>query len=158
VTAVVIASSRQPPISPGQHSDGVDRRSAREVVAAERLQEADVGAVHVPQQVDDRVGLGAVLFVGTEERQRPHRHIGRDRGETGRVDERVLAQAAAGHLDVEPVHAIGRMAQVHADRAGLPPERPLLRGAAGEVHDDPVRRAVPVPGDDLRALARVGRR
>jgi hypothetical protein len=121
----------------------------------ERLQEPQVAAVHVAEQVHDGVGLGRSVLVGFQERHRAQRDIGRQRGDTGRVDQRVRAEPATGYLHLQVLHLLGRATQVDPDRPGPAGERAPLRPAVGEVHHHPVRGAVAVPGHDAGALPRV---
>ena len=114
--------------------------------------------MHVPQQVDHRVGLGGPLPFGLQERHRAQRHVGAQRGDAGGVDQGVLPQPGAGHLHLEVVDLLGGPAEVDLDGAGHPVERAGFGAAVAQVGGPRVGGAVGVPSDDPGALAGVGGR
>ena len=89
-------------VGPRQHRHRVDggRPAHRRVV--ERGQEAEVGGVQVPHQVDDRVGLGRGVL-GREERGSACGDLGRQRGDARRVDERHVLEPLRWPFDVDPL-------------------------------------------------------
>ena len=141
-----------------QHRDRVDRRRLRDLLVVEGGEEVDVGCVEVLHQVEDRVGSGLATFARREEVGGAGRRRARERRDPRGVDERDLPEGRRGPLDVEALDPFRREpAQLDVERLVDPAELRRAGLAVPRVDDDPVRDAVVVPGDDLRALTLVGR-
>jgi hypothetical protein len=113
--------------------------------------------VQVPHQVQHCVGRRDLVLAGGEEGGGPGGHVGRQRGDARRVDERHLAQRRRGPLDDEARDVVGvGAAEVDGDGAPVARERHLPGLALRGLQRGPVGDAVAVPRDDAGALAGVG--
>ena len=124
----------------------------------EGLQEPYVAGVGVPHQVQHRVGDRHPAVVRGQHPVGPGGDVGRDRGDARRVQDGQVAEPAGRPADLDPVHVGGgQLAEVDLERAALPRPRPGHRGPLQRVDHHLRGWALGVPGDDLGALARVGR-
>ena len=120
-----------------QDADRVDGRRPGVVLVGHRPQEADVGGVQVPHQVEDRVGTGGGV---DEERLGAGGHLAPGRPDAGGVDE---------GEPLEPRRSASRR------RAGPPRRRTGRRGRCGSAHRRGRTAPAPAPRRAGSAHARV---